>query len=130
MKILAIDIGGTNIKLALSDEKGKLSQFNEFPSGSKKGGNFMLKNLIHQIKRRKYKFDRIGISTAGQVDMKKGKILFANRNIPNYTGTALKDTFEETFNTPVKVINDVNAAALGETHFGGGSKVNDFLCVT
>src|SRR5690625_6177439 len=89
----------------------------------------MLKNLIHQIKRRKYKFDRIGISTAGQVDMKKGKIPFANENIPNYTDTALKDIFEETFNTPVKVINDVNATALGETNFDVVSKVNDFLCV-
>src|SRR5690625_1352524 len=90
----------------------------------------MLKNLIHQIKRRKYTIDGIGISTASQIKMKKGKIPFANENIPNYTDTALKDIFEETFNTPVKVINDVNAAALGETHFGGGSKVNDFLCVT
>lgn len=130
MKILVIDIGGTNIKIALSDKEGNISQFSEFPSESKKGGSFMVKNLIERIKKRKYKFDKIGISTAGQVDMETGKILYANENIPNYTDTALKDIFETTFNVPVKVINDVNAAALGEAHYGGGKHHNDFLCVT
>ncbi|WP_255475374.1 hypothetical protein [Psychrobacillus sp. AK 1817] len=32
MKILAIDIGGTSIKLCLSDERGSISNFREYES--------------------------------------------------------------------------------------------------
>lgn len=129
MKILAVDIGGTSIKLGISDEKGNIELFREFDTESKKGGKLLVEKLIKVIA--EYDgFEAIGISTAGQVDSKEGYIIYANENIPGYTGTRLKEIVERKFKVPVKIENDVNAAALGEEYFGAGKEFKDFLCLT
>ena len=129
MKILAADIGGTTIKVGLSDRNGKIEAFKEYSSESKKGGTYLVEKLL-KILDEYQGFDAIGISTAGQVNSADGSIIYANENIPNYTGTKLKDIFENQFKVPVKVENDVNAAALGEQFFGSAKEFKDYLCLT
>lgn len=77
-----------------------------------------------------YAFERIGISTAGQVNPIKGSIIYANHNIPGYTGTPVKEIMEDFFHVHVAVENDVNAAAIGEACYGAGKEEKDFVCLT
>lgn len=130
VKILAIDIGGTSIKMGLTDISGEVTHFKEVDTHSKQGGPRMIERIIDIVHAEYRDFDAIGISTAGQVDSDSGKIIYANDNIPGYTGMDLRTAFTEACNVPVRVENDVNAAALGEKHFGAGKEYADFLCLT
>lgn len=128
MRIAVVDIGGTNIKAGIWENE-VITELREIPTEARLGGEHVVsavKELLHGFER----LDAIGISTAGQVDAKRGVILYANENIPGYTGTPLKEILEAEFGVPVAVQNDVNAAAIGEAYYGAGRDSEDFLCLT
>lgn len=129
MRILAFDIGGTFIKYSLCDEKFELSQSQKVETDAKIGGRKIIERVIEIIKTFD-NIDRVAVSTAGQVDSKSGKIVYATDNIPGYTGTDIRGMIEGETGIPVYVENDVNAAALGEMYFGKAKGCTDFLCLT
>ncbi len=90
MKILAVDIGGTSIKLCISDEKGNIEVFKEYDSESKKGGEFLVEKLITIIHGVSRGLKRLALVLQDKLIVKNGSIIYANDNIPNYTGTQLK----------------------------------------
>ena len=129
MKILAFDIGGTLIKSAIIDEENSLLELKEHTCPVQ-GGEGIISLLESQIDYYNSSIDGIGISTAGLVDEENGIIKLSGGGISNYTGTKLKELLEKKYNKPVWVLNDVNAAALGEAHFGAGKDYKDFICLT
>ena len=128
MKILVFDIGGTAIKYGIC-KNGHLEETKEYPTEAFRGGTHIL-NTICRLSEQYLPFDAIGISTAGQVNPDEGSIIYANSNIPDYTGTQFKKILQKLFHVPVAVENDVNSAALGEAVFGAGKGKNSFLCLT
>lgn len=131
MKTMVLDIGGTAIKSAIA-QNGVLSSVRETPTRASLGGAYVMsqaKEIMSSYKDT-YAFERIGISTAGQVNPVKGSIIYANHNIPGYTGTPVKEIMEDFFHVPVAVENDVNAAAIGEACYGAGKEEKDFVCLT
>lgn len=129
MKILAFDIGGTNIKYALCDEKFNLTDKHTIPTEAHKGGQVLIQKIISIID--EYEgLDRIALSTAGQVDSKTGIVVYSTDNIPYYTGMMVKKIIENKTGIKTFVENDVNAFALGEGMFGAAKGKSDFLCLT
>lgn len=128
MKILVFDIGGTSIKYGVC-VNNVLENVKETPTNAILGGRHIVDTLISLIKEQK-DYDAIGISTAGQVNSKEGYIIYANQNIPNYTGTQIRQELENLFHVPVTVENDVNAAAMGEAIYGAGRDYDQFLMLT
>lgn len=131
MAVMVLDIGGTAIKSALYND-GMLTDIKETPTEAAQGGAHVVNRIKEIIKEYQcnHSFERVGISTAGQVDSVRGEIIYANENIPGYMGTKLKNIVEEEFHVPVKVENDVNAAAIGEAAFGAGKSYKEFVCLT
>ncbi len=131
MAVMALDIGGTAIKSALYND-GTLTDIKETPTQAAQGGSHVVNRIKEIIKeyQKDYSFERIGISTAGQVDPVRGEIVYANQNIPGYMGTKLKKIMEEEFHVPTKVENDVNSAAIAESVFGVGKPYKEFVCLT
>lgn len=129
MKILAFDIGGTEIKYAFCDEKFNLTEKKSIPTNAHEGGRRIIERVVEIIKSCEG-IDRIGISTAGQVDSVKGEIIYATDSIPGYTGTKIKEIIESETGIPTAVENDVNSAAIGEAVFGAAKGYDSFICLT
>ncbi|MEO2078239.1 MAG: ROK family transcriptional regulator [Bacillus sp. (in: firmicutes)] len=70
----------------------------------------------------------IGFAMHGLVDHAQGLAIFSPHlhleNIP------LKEILEKEFNIPVSVENDVRALAIGESWFGQGKGISDFVCIS
>ena len=128
MRAVAIDIGGTSIKAGLFIDN-KLCKKKEIDTEALKGGEHIF-NKVCELINSYNNFDCIGISSAGQINSDEGYVIFANENIPNYTGLQYKKRLEDLYKVAVSVENDVNAAALGEAHFGAATREQDFLCLT
>lgn len=129
MKILAFDIGGTEIKYALCDEYFNLTEKQSVPTNAYEGGKRIIERVVEIIKTFDG-IDRIGISTAGQVNSVKGEIIFATDSIPGYTGVKIKGIIESETGIPTAVENDVNSAAIGEAVFGAAKGIDSFICLT
>lgn len=129
MKILTFDIGYTNIKYAICDEKFTLNDRHTIPTEAEKGGQELINKIISIIE--SYDdIDRVAVSTAGQVDSENGIVVYSTNSIPYYTGMMVKKIIENKTGIKTYVENDVNAFALGEAEFGAGKGKSNFLCLT
>lgn len=107
MKVLVIDIGGTNIKMLATGQ----SEPRKFPSGK----NVSTVQMVNQIKAdtKDWKYDAISIGYPGFI--KNGKIM----NEPHNLGRGwVGFDFEKAFGLPVKIINDAAMQALGSYQSG------------
>ncbi|PLR77406.1 hypothetical protein CU633_10660 [Bacillus sp. V3-13] len=69
----------------------------------------------------------IGVGMHGLVDPRKGVAQYApNLNLRNIP---IRKRLEEEFQIPVEVENDVRAMALGESWFGNGQGIDNFICI-
>lgn len=133
MRTIVFDIGGTAIKFGICSD-GHLESASELPTQAKLGGRHILNTVAGLIERETSRggapFDGIGVSTAGQIDAAEGSVIYANQNIPDYTGMQIRRELEARFHLPTAVENDVNSAAIGEAVYGGAKDVSSFLCLT
>ena len=127
MKISCIDIGGTYIKSGVLED-GVLTDVEETPTDGGGGARAML-SRVAQLVRQTPGVERVGVSTAGEVDARTGVIRLSD-NIPGYTGLNPRQILEGELGLPVAVENDVNAAAAGEFAFGAARDEQDFLMVS
>ena len=129
---LAIDVGGTFIKYGKVNTDGQLFSKNQLATPYNEQAAIV--STVHEIVTRTIadegKPSGIGISTAGVVDTDSGEVIYAGPTIPNYNGTNFKQYLEATFNIPVTVNNDVNAALLGEQWQGAAKDQSDVYCIT
>ncbi|MCC5890761.1 MAG: ROK family protein, partial [Alkalibacterium sp.] len=130
---LTIDIGGSLIKYGIINENGALLYKAETETDAHLGGHAIL-NKVKELGSellKDYAVEGICVSTAGQVDSRLGKIIYATPDIiPDYTGLSVKDELEKAFKLPTEVENDVNCAGLAESWLGKGKNAKSLFCLT
>lgn len=135
-KRIGIDVGGTNVKIALVDDNGKIIYSNSVPTYAKMGYEYTVNNIKQAIKDLMKEtnttpsdIEGIGFDFPGQVDCKTGVVKLAP-NIPGWVNVPIAQMIEDEFHIPTRIDNDVRCAALGELKFGAGKGCENFICIT
>jgi glucokinase len=130
--VAGVDIGGTNTRLGLVDEKGKVLSESNFSTTDYPKINDFVNALVAAInkllKGKDYKLIGIGIG-APDANYHRGTIEHA----PNLAWKGivpLADLIKKKIKVPVVVTNDANAAAMGEMIFGVAKNMKDFIVLT
>lgn len=121
--ILSIDIGGTAVKMGLVDREGRIYARHETSVCYDNYKTPILTTVVREAKQfvGDTSIEGIGVSATGQVDDRAGIVIGTNGKIPGYEGSRIKDELEVAFGVTAWVLNDANAAALGE-YFSGAAK--------
>lgn len=130
--IVGVDVGGTNVRVALGDERGRiLSRLTERtdkssgPEGVSRQIVRMIRSLVGSGEGR---ILSIGVGSAGPLDLKDGSIV-RSPNI-GFDYIPLVRPLEEALNAPVYLGNDCVAGVVGEKEFGYGRSYANLVYVT
>lgn len=128
---IGIDLGGTFIKSAVIDSKGKIIKYYKTESLSNLSPKQVTGQIEKCIGRLKRGFNKtilgIGIGAPGIVT--KGVVKYPP-NFKNWKEVDLKKHFEKKFKMETAVDNDANCAGLAELKFGHGRKYKNFIFLT
>ena len=129
---IGIDLGGTNVRVAIVNKNGQVEELLQEPTEAEKGHLHTIKkmvNMIHTISEGKKRIDGIGIGAPGPLDPKRGVIL-GPPNLPGWDEVYLVDEISQHFSANVYLTNDANAAALAEATYGSGKGYESVYYVT
>ena len=133
---IGIDVGGTNVKIALVDSNGKIGYSDTIPTRAEMGYEYTVNNmkqairdLLTETKLSPKDIEGIGFGLPGQVDFKSGIVRLIT-NIPGWVEIPLAKMIEDEFHIPTRIDNDVRCAALGELNFGAGKSCENLICIT
>ena len=127
---IAIDLGGTNVRVASVLPDGQFGRILSEPclaTGSETEVLEQLYRLIDDLFC--HEVDGIGIGVPSVVDTEKG-IVYNVVGIPSWQEVHLKDLLEARYHVPAAVDNDCNCFALGVTRFGKDGPHKEEFCVT
>lgn len=130
---LGIDIGGTNTKFGLVNHRGQILTKGSLPTDQYSTPEAFVDALHEQIQPLIDEHCEGGIEGIGvgapNANYYRGTIELAP-NLPWRGIINFADLMTAKFNSPCKMTNDANAAALGEMMYGAARGMKDFIMIT
>jgi glucokinase len=133
---MGIDIGGTKIVAAIVDPRGEILASDESVTPATKERDAIIQSIVDSAHGALEKAEvaisdicAIGVGVAGISNPEAG-ILFSSPNLPGLRNVLLRDIMQERLGKKTFLINDADAAALGEFCFGAGRGVRNFIYIT
>ncbi len=133
---LGIDLGGTKILAAVANMQGEMLSRDHSITPAKEGQEAVVKSILESVERA---LDQaqiavsdltvVGLGAPGLSNPETG-ILFTSPNLPGWKDVPLRDIIEKERGKKVFLINDANAAAVGELYFGAGRGARNFIYIT
>ena len=108
---IGIDVGGTNVKIALVSDKGKIIYSNSIPTRAEMGYEYTInsmkdavKELLKETKLEPKDIEGMGFGFPGQIDCQKGIVRLAP-NIPGWVNVPIAEIMEKEFGIPIDTVN-------------------------
>ena len=127
MQAIGIDIGGTKCAVSRLRDDFTVGEAVRFATSGPKES---LDRFMEEIARLEPGADPLfGVSCGGPLDSRRGLIL-SPPNLPGWDRVAVCDRLVERFGGRAFLMNDANACALAEWHFGAGRGVQNMIFLT
>jgi glucokinase len=133
---LGIDLGGSKILAAVVDPRGEMLSSDESMTPATKGREAVIQSIVDSSHRALEQAGvalseicAIGVGAAG-ISSPEAGILFNSPNLPGWRDVPLRDIMQEKLGKKTFLINDANAAALGELYFGAARGARNFIYIT
>ncbi|MEP6945710.1 MAG: ROK family protein [Acidobacteriota bacterium] len=132
---LALDLGGTNIRLAAIGEDGTVFSRSRAATPKRSSANEIVELIVTLANQCRNSLEdpsrvfAIAAAVPATIDEAAG-ILNKLPNLPALEGIGLRDVLSEKLGIPTILENDANAAAYGENWLGASRGVDDSICIT
>jgi glucokinase len=123
---IGVDLGGTNLKLALLDSENRIVERLTVPTGGTEGHRAVIERMVQGIAALRMRAPQIpvsgiGIGVPGLVDMETG----VTGDLPNlpgrWTDVPVGETIADATGLPVGMLNDGKAFAVAEYRLGAAA---------
>ena len=134
--IIGADLGGTNVRTAVTDKQGKIVGEGRRPSLAMEGAEITISQIVQAVKDAMQDAGvtakdvcGVGMGVPGRHKSKEGIVLWSP-NFKDWQGLQLLAPISEQLGIATYMGNDVNVASLGEYRFGAGKGVNSMVMMT
>lgn len=128
--VLALDIGGTQSRVALIDGEAQIIKRMSVPTEEGEGYKKVIKAIRDFFSGPELDaVAGIGVAIAGLLKSDSG-VLLSSPNMRGWLNVPIKRIFADEFGVPVYAGNDATMAAVGEHRYGAAKGLDNFLYIT
>ena len=128
--VVAVDLGGTRVKMGFVDGDGAVLEHDAFDTDSFDGPEALARAIGTEVDARRERYDLLGVGIGAPNGNHYRGTVEHPPNLPWPGVTPLAALLTAATGLPTRLDNDANAAALGEKRFGAAKVVQDFLYIT
>src|SRR5256885_14297872 len=136
MALVGIDLGGTQLRVAVADDRGRLRTVVREPTQAARGRDHVIDRIVAAVKealRKEQTSPRriraLGIGLPGPVDPAAGLVI-SPANLPGFRNVPLNRILTRATGIPSYLHHDAHLAALGEHRRGAARGASDTIYVT
>jgi glucokinase len=126
---LAVDLGGTNMRVAVVERSGAILDRSQAPTPHDAATIDPLVHLVRAVRDR-HDVEHAVVAVPGRVDHQTGTLLHAPNLPPAWPPVLTRAALEAELDVTVTLANDADVAAVGEAYFGAGRGHRDVVYVT
>ena len=127
--VLAVDLGGTHMRVAVVGPDGTIADRAEEPTRHAAAHPGELFAIMAKLRGR-HEVDRAVAGLPGRIDYRAGRLEYAPNLPPTWAAELTAERLGQVTGVPTAVANDADLAAAGEAYFGAGRDYADVVFMT
>src|SRR2546423_524136 len=136
MALIGIDLGGTQLRVAVADDRGRLKTVMRHPTQAGRGRRHVIDRIVATVKEALQengtspgRVRALGIGLPGPVDPAAGLVI-SPANLPGFKNVPLNRILTQATGIPSFLHHDAHLAALGEHQRGAARGAREVVYVT